>query len=130
MACFAGGGLNRAWWVWVHTTLPVLFFQLRHPPGFLLCCPADVFLTVAVHKTILHTYNIKYHTSVPLFSIPQGDVIYLHEPLLWTLRQHATNGVSGPDSLARAIGAVAPPLLEITARVGELGRRSVHVYVL
>lgn len=53
--------------------------------------------------------------------IPQGDVIYLHEPLLWTLRQHATNGVSGPDSLARAIGAVAPPLLEITARVGEFG---------
>lgn len=50
----------------------------------------------------------------------KGDVIYLHEPLLWTLRQHATNGVSGPDSLARAIGAVAPPLLEITARVGEL----------
>lgn len=49
----------------------------------------------------------------------QGDVIYLHEPLLWTLRQHATNGVSGPDSLARAIGAVAAPLLEITARVGE-----------
>lgn len=50
----------------------------------------------------------------------QGDVIYLHEPLLWTLRQHASNGVSGPDSLARAIGAVAAPLLEITARVGEL----------
>lgn len=49
----------------------------------------------------------------------QGDVIYLHEPLLWTLRQHATNGVSGPDTLARAIGAVATPLLEITARVGE-----------
>lgn len=46
-------------------------------------------------------------------------MIYLHEPLLWTLRQHATNGVSGPDSLARAIGAVAVPLLEITARVGE-----------
>lgn len=53
--------------------------------------------------------------------VPQGDVIYLHEPLLWALRQHATNGVSGPDSLARAIGAVALPLLEITARVGESG---------
>lgn len=48
----------------------------------------------------------------------QGDVIYLHESLLWTLRQHATNGVAGPDNLARAIGAVALPLLEITARVG------------
>ena len=48
----------------------------------------------------------------------QGDVIYLHEPLLWTLRQHATNGVVGPDSLARAIAAVTLPLLEITARVG------------
>lgn len=47
-------------------------------------------------------------------------MIYLHEPLLWTLRQHASNGVTGPDSLARAIGAVAAPLLEITARVGEL----------
>lgn len=53
----------------------------------------------------------------------QGDVIYLHEPLLWTLRQHAVNGVAGPDSLARAIGAVATPLLEITARVGEYSGR-------
>lgn len=60
-------------------------------------------------------------TYTSCHSTPQGDVIYLHEPLLWTLRQHATNGVSGPDSLARAIGAVAPPLLEITARVGEFG---------
>lgn len=55
--------------------------------------------------------------SVPFST--QGDVIYLHEPLLWTLRQHATNGVVGPDSLARAIAAVTLPLLEITARVGE-----------
>lgn len=51
-------------------------------------------------------------------------MIYLHEPLLWTLRQHATNGVTGPDSLARAIGAVAAPLLEITARVGEFPGRA------
>lgn len=58
-------------------------------------------------------------------------MIYLHEPLLWTLRQHATNGVSGPDSLARAIGAVAPPLLEITARVGEFSELSCVVsYVM
>lgn len=54
-------------------------------------------------------------------------MIYLHEPLLWTLRQHATNGVSGPDSLARAIGAVAAPLLEITARVGELVEASYDI---
>ncbi|CAM9317037.1 unnamed protein product, partial [Laminaria digitata] len=53
--------------------------------------------------------------STPLEN--EGDVIYLHEPLLWTLRQHATNGVVGPDSLARAIAAVTLPLLEITARV-------------
>lgn len=67
---------------------------------------------------ILTRLDSTLHTmDVPLC---KGDVIYLHEPLLWTLRQHATNGVSGPDSLARAIGAVAPPLLEITARVGEL----------
>lgn len=58
------------------------------------------------------------HTMLLALAL-QGDVIYLHEPLLWTLREHATNGVSGPDSLARAIGAVAAPLLEITARVGE-----------
>lgn len=49
----------------------------------------------------------------------QGDVIYLHEPLVWTLRQHTGNDAAGPDALARAIGAVTTPLLDITARVGK-----------
>lgn len=37
---------------------------------------------------------------------------------MWTLRQHAANGATGPDDLARAIGAVANPLLDITTRIG------------
>ncbi|CAM9376579.1 unnamed protein product, partial [Discosporangium mesarthrocarpum] len=59
--------------------------------------------------------------STPLEN--EGDVVLLCQPLLWTLRQHAhasahaSRGGVCPEGLMRAIGAVASPLLDVTARV-------------
>eukprot|EP00752_Nemacystus_decipiens_P001840 g1774.t1 len=92
-------------------------YRIEYPSAFLLEVASSMTEVLQGPPDI---YEGQGKGRVQCISTPlenEGDVIYLHEPLLWTLRQHATNGVSGPDSLARAIGAVAPPLLEITARV-------------
>eukprot|EP00903_Cladosiphon_okamuranus_P008054 g7768.t1 len=92
-------------------------YRIEYPSAFLLEVASSM---TEVLQGPPEIYEGQGKGRVQCISTPlenEGDVIYLHEPLLWTLRQHATNGVSGPDSLARAIGAVAPPLLEITARV-------------
>ncbi|CAM9212486.1 unnamed protein product, partial [Ectocarpus sp. 12 AP-2014] len=95
-------------------------YRIEYPAAFLLEVASSMTEVLQGPPEMHELYAGNGKGRVRCISTPlenEGDVIYLHEPLLWTLRQHATNGVTGPDSLARAIGAVAAPLLEITARV-------------